>query len=275
VIEENVLKRRLALLILLVGLVCLALVCARAGGPSATKDGRTTGTTPVRTWGRMREVLRDGHAQGRVALSEVARPGSYGVGSLANLSAEVTIDDGQVYLSEVKDGQLVIRPVRKEDQATLLVVAQVDAWDSYELPAVSDVDELERVILAKVRAAGFDPTAAPIPLRLTADFAKIDVHVLNGSCPRAHPEGPAPWELTGATAQGVLIGIYVEGRAGIWTHHGERMHLHCILRTSDGRVVAGHVDAVRIEAGGQLQLPHLPPSLRAKRRLKASADGVR
>jgi len=236
----------------------LTLACSGEDAPVAS--------TTVQLWGTLRDVLRDGHTEGRVTLTDVVRPGSYGIGALTDLAGEITIDAGVAHVVELQDGKLVLRPAEPADQATLLVVAQVDAWDSVELPAASNLDELEDAILDKVRAAGLDPTAEPIPVRIKADFKELDLHVLTGSCPYAHPEGPPPWRLKGVAASGVMVGLYVEGRVGVLTHHGRRTHLHAIVRTSDGRSVEGHVEAASLKAGGQLQLPRFAPKAVRRRR---------
>jgi hypothetical protein len=148
----------------------------------------------------------------------------------------------------------VSRRLGPDDQATLLAWARVAAWSTHALPGIADMRELEDTIRAAARTDGIDP-AAPMPIRIEGRFTAIDIHVLDRSCPIAHPDGPPPWRLRGARAEGVLVGVYAEGQGGVLTHHSQRSHLHAILRLPDGSRVSGHLDSVQIEPGARLQIP--------------------
>jgi len=206
-------------------------------------------------WGTMREVLREGDTDGHVRLLDVARPGTWGVGALAGLEGEVTITDGNVSLAIVEDGSLVHRSPGPRDQAALLVLATVDSWAQHEVLEARSMADLELVLGSVVREAGFDPVAAPIPVRLVGPFAGLSVHVLDHSCPIADPQGPAPWRWAGEGATGEVIGIFVEGAGGRLTHHGQSFHLHAVVHTPEGSLVSGHVDDLALGAGVRLFLP--------------------
>ncbi len=63
----------------------------------------------VRQDGSMREVMRDGQTEGRVLLSEAAEEsGAIAVGALEWLGGEVTIVEGEAWVSRVVDGELVV-----------------------------------------------------------------------------------------------------------------------------------------------------------------------
>lgn len=208
----------------------------------------------LRTWGGMKEVLRLERTEGRVTLAEVLTPVSSGVGLLEGLAAEITIDRGVVHLASVEDGELATRELAPGDRATLLVLADVPEWTSFELPPLADLAALERALPALAERAGLDP-AEPLPLRIEGRFAALDLHVLDRSCPIANPDGPPPWELIGAEAEGVLVGVHALDAGGVLTHHGDTLHLHALVTTADGRQVSGHVDALRTSGVTKLQLP--------------------
>ena len=80
---------------------------ALLGAVAAT--GCTNSTPRIEQYGGMREVLRDGKAQRRIALLDaVARPHEYGVGALENLAGEITIADGEVWIGRVQAGELCV-----------------------------------------------------------------------------------------------------------------------------------------------------------------------
>jgi alpha-acetolactate decarboxylase len=94
-----------------------------------------------------------------------------------------------------------------------------------------------------------------MPFRVEGTFENLCLHVLNGSCPIADPDGPEPWRLTDATAEGVLVGFFAADAAGKLTHHGQRSHVHALAITSEGQQAGGHVDSTGIAAGAKLFVP--------------------
>ncbi|HIG85864.1 MAG TPA: hypothetical protein EYQ25_02365 [Planctomycetes bacterium] len=209
-----------------------------------------------RAWGSMREVLRNGKTEGRVKLSVLNDPAMIGVGAMAELSGELTIDWGVPHVVAASGDQVTFLTPGDGAQATLLALAKVPAWEEYSLPAISSLEELESIIAATAKEQGIDTGAVPaIPFRVTGRFEGLCLHVLNGSCPIANPEGPEPWRLTDANAEGALIGFYAENAAGQLTHHGQRSHVHAIVTTSAGGKAGGHVDHTRVREGASLFLP--------------------
>jgi len=90
---------------------------------------------PVTTTGTFQDVLRDGRTEGRVPLAgiadrdEDAEQGELvALGALEGLEGEVTIVDGEVWLSRVRDGSLTTEVGRGiGGNATLLVSTRVRA----------------------------------------------------------------------------------------------------------------------------------------------------
>lgn len=203
----------------------------------------------------MREVLRHGQTQGRVALADVVGPQSVAVGALAGLAGEITVDGGTVHLAEVVDPTspdgLRVRDSVTDEEATLLVLAEVAAWSVHALPDVDDLTALERVVRSTADAAGIDVNK-PFPFRLEGRTRTLRLHVLHRSCPIARPNGPPPWTLDATDTPAVLIGFYADGSAGTLTHHGRRSHIHALVPGLD---VSGHLDAASLLSGTRLYLP--------------------
>lgn len=201
------------------------------------------------SWGTMRDVLRDGHAEARVAPTDVTTPNTIGVGALADLAGEVTIVDGRALVATgVPDGALHVRPATATDRAALLIVANVPAWDDVTIADCVDYAELEERIAAALRERGVDLTT-PTAVRVRGHASTVRMHVIAGACPIANPQGPAPWRFVGPIDDLELVGVFVDGAGGRFTHHDRRSHLHVV---APGKT--GHLDDVALHAA-TLSLP--------------------
>jgi acetolactate decarboxylase len=231
------------------------------GGFERDPDGYLERVRPagVRHHGAMREVMRDGRTEGRIAVAAATRfPHAYAVGALEGLRGEITIVDGAAWVTRLHDGAPALTgPQPTEgDLATLLTVAHVPAWHDVEVTGSASGLALEHVIANAAREAGHDPER-PIPFMLEGAPEELALHVINGFCPVSTP-APAeaePWRWTMADRQAVtVIGFYAPDSAGVMTHHGTALHAHAVV-PRDGRTIAGHVDRLRIGAGMTLRVP--------------------
>ena len=235
-------------------LLLLALLCSCAADSSGRDDADTSPSKSppiVSHWGEMRAVLREGRTEGRVALSEVGGPNTIAIGALEGLTAEITMLDGEAHLTEVDSSTetgVRTRRATPEDDATLLVAAEVNAWNEHALGTVPDLATLEDRIRSM---ADFD-ASTPFPFRVEGVAGRLHLHVLDGSCPIADPDGPSPWRFFGEGEQATLVGFYAENSAGVLTHHGQATHVHAILSR---RGVSGHLDDVSFPKGARLFLP--------------------
>ncbi|MFT7671436.1 MAG: alpha-acetolactate decarboxylase [Planctomycetota bacterium] len=235
------------------GLICAALLFSACSSTQAREPYAT-----VSCWGSLREVLREGETEGRVQLERVVQKGTWGVGALEGLEGEITIIDGATSLAIVEGGELTHRELAESDEATLLVIANVEEWSEQILPEVQTLSDLEFVLEAAIRESDFHTSEGPVPLRIEGRFDYVAVHVMDHSCPIANPDGPPPWRWSGAQATGTIVGVYARGQGGVLTHHGQSVHLHAVLQTADGQYLSGHLDEVALGAGVRLSLP-VPP----------------
>lgn len=203
----------------------------------------------------MREVLREGRSEGRVELAQALGPHSVAVGASEGLSAEITVDGGSAHLAEVVDAAasdgVRERAPRPGERAALLLCADVPAWSEETLPPVADMDELEALVRSAALVRGLD-AAAPFPFRVEGRAKRLALHVFDGSCPIANPDGPPPWRFAGEGLDTVLIGFHADDSAGVLTHHSRSSHTHALLV---GRGRSGHLDEVAFGAGARLFLP--------------------
>jgi alpha-acetolactate decarboxylase len=228
----------------------LLLLAAMATSACHTPQPAATG---LQTFGTMREVMRNGHMEGRVSLRNFSDTKTIGVGAMAHLNGEITIVDGQVLVSSVQNGIAIVRLARPGDQATLLVAEDVDHWHQFAIGSCSSYEALEQRIAELLRARGRDLTK-PTPLRITGKAKRLQVHVINGACPIAQPTGQKPWRYDGPADNVELIGFYVEDAAGRLTHHNHSSHLHAV---SDQAM--GHLDEISL-SDAIVSLPAPSPS---------------
>ncbi len=225
-------------------LASLLLTLASCAAPAAAPADE------VRTWGTMREALRNGQSERRVVPVQVARPHSIGVGALEGLAGEVTILDGRVLLARgIGHDPWVSQEAGPDDGATLLVLADVAEWEPHQLPACADLAALEAELRARIVATDRDPKQ-PTPVRIRGRAAYADLHVIAGNCPVANPDGAPAWRFRSEAVEVELVGIHAEDAAGRLTHHTGTTHLHAVIGE-----LSGHLDALALEAGAVLLLP--------------------
>lgn len=150
-----------------------------------------TGSTRVESWGTMREVMRDGRTEARVALRDVlGPPGLVGVGALAGLTGEIAIVDGVAWVARLEPELRCGRGARPDDRATLLAVADVPEWTTTTIDR--DLSAMEFEALLAERAAAPVLAARDVwPFVVEGELLDVASHVLNGECPFAGAVDPA------------------------------------------------------------------------------------
>ena len=206
--------------------------------------------------GNRQEMLKTGNLQGRVPLDMLPDvPNLLGVGPLKGLQGEVTINDGMVTLSTIKDdGQIVTRS--NNGEAIFLAFGAARAWQDIPIDEpIAGFDALERYIAEAAHGHGIDPKTA-FPFRILGAATVLDYHVIfktghGHHGPHAHHKAKIPFTANGEEAK--IVGVWAnEASVGVYTHEGRRTHMHVVLNDQSG---AGHVDALTIAAGMTLQLP--------------------
>jgi hypothetical protein len=215
----------------------------------------------IERYGGMREVLREGKAQRRIALLDaVARPHAYGVGALEDLGGEITIADGEVWIGRVQAGELRVSGPHPAsgDGAALLILANVDHWTQSTVPVAAADEELESALERVARRHGVD-TNRPFPFEIEGRLTALSMHAVNGACPMSdnpRPDGHgAPWRFTlDAPVHGRIVGFFARDSAGEITHHGTLIHAHALLDV-DGTRLTGHVERLAIAPGAVVRVP--------------------
>ncbi len=236
-------------------LSCLSLVACTATSestPSAAWHG------DIERWGSLREALRDGQDQARVAVADVARKNIYALGALDGLRGEITVVDGEVWISEghVKN-PVTTRGTATSANATVLFAAEVREWREFVVDKAVDPSELDAYIARQAEAAGLD-TTKPFPFLVEGGLQHLEMHVIAGECPmRARmlrqPMTSPAYQLHADSTKGRLVGIYATDSSGILCHMGSKTHVHALLERDGG--MTGHAETVGLAAGAVLKLP--------------------
>lgn len=246
--------------ILLACVPALLLAAACASTESSTESLTGDGAAwrgSIDHWGTLREALRDGRDEGRVAVASVASENVYALGALEGLEGEVTIVDGNVWISRGSPERTVTVREASSEQATVMAAASVGAWE--ELAVEEDVDPsvLDAYVARRAREVGLD-TSRPFPFVVEGGLVHLQAHVIGGECPmRARMLGKTmtkpPFSMHADAVDGKLVGIYAEDAAGTLTHMGASSHVHAVLEGDE--TLTCHVETVGLTTGAKLFLP--------------------
>jgi len=213
---------------------------------------------PVQSFGAMRAVMRGGSTEARASLREWEGPDTIAIGAATGLDGEITMIDGQAWVSRVRGGEVITSgpEINPADQATLLVASRVREWSSTRLSTPLAGTHLEAAIALAASDHGID-TSKPFPFVIDGAATALEMHVVNGFCPHVGEPDPGsePSRFTLNEPTPVLIvGFYAKDAHGVLTHHGTSMHAHALLQRSGTRAT-GHIDSLAIQAGATLRLP--------------------
>lgn len=205
--------------------------------------GGSTARVGVEVTGTLREVMHGGSSEARVALHDVVKPGVIAVGALAGLRGEVTVLDGNVTASVVTDGEVVTTQAAGDLRATLLVHATVRGWRDIPVPGPIEAADLDRELERLLVAAGVD-VEAPVPILVEGSFSALTWHVIDGG------HGSTTTITSSSPGPALLVGFFSRHHEGVFTHAGQRTHLHALVAGA-----TGHVDEVAVAAGATLRVP--------------------
>lgn len=166
----------------------------------------------------------------------------YGLGPLDSLTGEVTIIDGQIFVSTVKDGQPVVQQV-EQMKAPFFVLAEVPHWNKSILKnEIQSLTGIEAYLLM-----AYHIYQKPFAFQIKGTFDSLTYHIQNrvGGSPVANPfdmhQDQASYTLH--QVSGTLIGFYSPSHEGYFTHKGNKIHVHFL---SDDKLHMGHLDKLWI-----------------------------
>ncbi|MEM1215166.1 MAG: acetolactate decarboxylase [Bacteroidota bacterium] len=231
-------------------LILLALVAAC--GPNEPHDAPYA----VQHRGALKNIMRKGDLSAKVELSTFADSAHlYALGAIENLKGEVLVLDGQAYHSSVR-GEEHVMDHTFAPAATLLVYAQVKAWQTLPIPSsVVTYTDLETFVAEAAASHGLD-TDYPFPFLLKGRPASLDWHIIDwpeGDTEHTHEKHiRSGLHATARDTPVTMLGFYSDRHHAVFTHHTTNMHIHFL---TDDRSLAGHVDGLRLQEGMMLSLP--------------------
>ena len=230
-------------------------VTALLSAASARTDAQTL---TIRSYGEYRQMIRLKKTEGAVHLRNAIAPQhAYAVGALQKGVGEITVIDGEAWLDYGSDGiGNAKRVIPADEQAVLLVTAQVAGWQTVTIDRPLSKEALFETILEKAEERNLD-TAKPFPFLLEGNFSALSIHVINGRDPAfVKPGGKTKLyrqlreKRTHQNA--AVVGFYSARSQGIYTHPGESWHLHALIKEEK---IGAHVDDIVSEANITLKLP--------------------
>lgn len=204
----------------------------------------------------MRKVMMGQDLSAHLRWDTVDREHLFGISPMGRLEGEITIVDGQPFVSTVdKKGRVKLRRTW-EVEAPFGVYAQVPEWERIELdmPVRSEA-ELQQAIEKVLESKGYD-LSQPLPFRIQGAFERIDYHIISkpkGEAEHNHElHDKAKKHFTVQNTRGEMLGFYSRHHEGIFTHRGSYVHIHFI---DDARKHMGHLEDV---VTGQRVVLYLP-----------------
>ncbi len=214
----------------------------------------------VSAHGNFKRMMHAGDASGKIALASISRSvGTYGVGALADLKGEILVWDGRVLITlGGESGSASTQPLRGDDQAALLVFAQVKTWEQAQVPNHMTQKEFERFVIDSARSKGID-TKRPFPFLVMGEITDYVWHVVTGEAKRhggdtqGHQGHASNRTFSGVGTRAKLVGFYSgEDLEGVISHPGEHFHVHY---ADDNLMISGHLDIFGVQKGATLLLP--------------------
>jgi alpha-acetolactate decarboxylase len=212
-----------------------------------------------KAYGHFQNMIKSKNLEARVALEplNLDTKGTYAVGAFSHATGEITVFDGEFFMSYGKTGlDKVFKSIKKDESSMLLATMRPKKFYDgglidEEMIDVFFYDELEE----RASEAKIDMTK-PFMFILEGEFSEVTWHIINGKNtdkPIAGKKFKMMKKLFSKhdKIKGKVIGFYHKGPQGIFTHPGENYHGHFI--SQDGSQ-AGHIDTFSVTEGMSLQL---------------------
>lgn len=198
---------------------------------------KVSGDAKVYAIGALREVMH-GNLEVTAAISkkdDIAY--LFGLGPNDSLRGEITIMDGEIYLSKVgADGHPEVNTV-DGIRAPFFVLSAVEHWSgSTLLETIQHPKGLESYLVM-----AYHMQREPFAFIIEGTIASLTYHIQD--LPLEIPEGAdlhgfkKTYELEDTEVK--ILGFYSPGHQGVFTHKDSKIHLHFV---SKDKKYSGHVD---------------------------------
>jgi alpha-acetolactate decarboxylase len=212
-----------------------------------------------KSYGHFKNMIKSKNLEARVALEplNLDTKGTYAVGAFADALGEITVVDGEFFMSYGKTGlDKVFKTIKKDESSMLLATMRPKKF--YDGGVIEEemidlffYDELED----RAKKTNID-MKKPFMFILEGEFSEVTWHIINGKN-TAKPIPGKKFKMMKKLfskhdkIKGKVIGFYHKGPQGIFTHPGENYHGHFISQEGSQ---AGHIDTFSVTKGMTLKL---------------------
>lgn len=209
----------------------------------------------VKYSGALREIM-EGKLDATITLNELKSiPNLYALGVVEGLKGEIQIFNSQPYISK-RTPEMVTIYRNFQDDAALLVYAQVPEWQEISIPkAILTKKQFEKYLEYTAIKAGVD-ISKPFPFMLEGYIRKMNWHVVNWDENNNNHSHEAHMKsgLNGVVVEedANIIGFFSKNHKGLFTHHTTNMHMHFKV---ENQKIAGHIDDLLLGEYMRLKLP--------------------
>lgn len=170
----------------------------------------------------------------------------FGLGPNDSLRGELTIMDGEIYLSQTdKDGKPVV-VLADAVKAPYFVLAEVENWTASQLPqSIRTLEGLENYL-----QMAYHMSREPFVFVLDGRFPYLKYQIAAGDT-----ASEKTFEIKDMAVK--MVGFYAPSHQGVFTEKGSNVHIHFV---SADKQYAGHVTGFEIgqESTIKLLLPFKP-----------------
>lgn len=128
--------------------------------------------------GRQANIVGQNNIAGLVPIAAMSGGnGMYGLGAYEGLDGEITIFQGRPYITQVRDGNIVMRH-DTDGSAIFAAWTKNDTWRDEPIPPdVNSSVDLQRFIRARAGAAGIDTAVTAFPFLIRGAPAELEWHI--------------------------------------------------------------------------------------------------
>lgn len=210
----------------------------------------------IDVYGKLFDIMHNGNTKSQVSVQQfIGTEGYYGLGAVADLHGEITLWNGEGWLSQIH-GDEELFTNNSPNEATLFVGAQVHEWIEIPIPKQIQDVEIDDFILQTAMAHKVN-VEEPFPFLVTGQIQKLQWHVIDGKkIPigvhghEEHMKSAYKGEVSNTNAK--VLGFFSTKHKGIFTHHDRFTHMHIILEEEN---ITGHVDSISLSGSAVLHLP--------------------
>lgn len=212
-----------------------------------------------KSYGHFKNMIQSKNLEGKVVLDtlDLDTKNTYAVGAFAHAAGEITVIDGEYYMSYGKTGlKKIFKTINPNQKSMLLALMRPDKFYKSVIVDEAMIDVFFYDYLEEVAQEQNLDMTKPFMFILEGEFSEVTWHIINGKND-AKPIPGKKYKMMKKLfskhefIKGKVIGFYHKGPQGIFTHPGENYHGHFI--SEDGSQ-AGHMDTFSTTVGMQLQL---------------------